>query len=295
MLLTFNGLLNDNVHKLSKLKQMLSQAGAPPAMLLGAASLADSFYPHIAFRPVDSIELLVRGKQLEAARQVLVEGGLQRRGVRLGDGEVEVQLMAQPAGLSLSPRELDRLWERALPARPYGPVALRPAPVDALLLRVTALAEEAFQVVRVQLIDLREMVLRAATDESFYGPGGKEQALDRRELWARARDWNLTRALHAALVLVAELFPEAAEAARLLSPELPARAAALRYRAIVRPALDPRRRSVLRVRSGDAAAAAEGVSVSRTTRLPFRAGGEESLGRHVLLKGSPSRAKQVPR
>jgi hypothetical protein len=252
LLLTFNGLLNDNVHKLSRLKQMLSQEGAPRAMLLGGASLADSFYPHIAFRPVESIELLVPKQQLGSAEQVFVEGGLKRRGVRLGDGEIEVELMIRPPGVSLSAGELESLWERSTPARPYGPSAFRPAPVDALLLRVAALAEDAFQVVRVQLVDLREMILRGAAGEPFYGPGGAgrpggdEKKLEPRELWARARDWRLSRALHAAMVLVAELFPEAAEAARSFMPELPARSAALRYRAIVRPALDPRRQRVLR-------------------------------------------------
>jgi hypothetical protein len=247
LLLTFNGLLNDNVHKLSRLKQMLSQEGAPSVMMLGAASIADSFYPHIAFRPVDSIDLLVKREQVQLAEGLFVEGGLQRRGAKLGDGEIEVHLLTRPPGLALAGAALEGLWERGVSARPYGRSAFRPAPVDALLLRVAELAQDAFQVVRVQLVDLREMLLRAAAEEPFHGPGGDERMLDRRELWLRAREWHLTRALHAALVLVAELFPEATGAVQQFLPDLPARAAALRYQAIVKPALDPRRRGVLRV------------------------------------------------
>jgi hypothetical protein len=243
--ITFNGLLNDNVHKLTRLKQLLSQEGAPDTLLLGAAALADSFYPHIAFRPVESIDLLVRPDRFADAERLFAEGGLARRGNRLGDGQIEVRLWTQPPGLALSRGELDALWTRRVAARPYGRSAFRPSPADALLLQVAALAQEAFQVVRVLLVDLREMALRAAAGEPFDGPGG-EAALDERELLARAREWHLGRALYAAMVLVADLFPEADQAARRLAPAIPARAAALLVRAIVRPALDPRRQKVFR-------------------------------------------------
>jgi hypothetical protein len=246
LLMTFNGLLNDNVHRLSQLKRLLSQDGAPPVMLLGVSGLADSFYPHIAFRPVEAMEVLVPADGRDFAERLLLEGGLTRRGRRLGDGEIDLEVLTQPPGLNLPSREIDALWERRVAARPYGPNASRPGPADAVLLRVAALALDAFQVTRVQMIDLREMVLRAAGGEPFYGPGGAERQLDHQELIARARAWHLSRALHAAMTLVGELFPEAREAARSFTPDLPARAAAVRYRAIVQPALDPRRQKVLR-------------------------------------------------
>ncbi len=237
--LTFNGLLNDNVHKLTRLKQLLSQPGAPDALLLGAASLADAFYPHIAFRPVESIDLLVRKEQHADAERVLADGGLARKGVHLGDGDIAVRLWTQPPGLNLAQTELAALWDRRVAARPYGPGAFRPSPADAILLQVAALAQEAFQVVRVLLVDLREMALHS-TDSSESG------ALDRGELLGRARTWQLGRALHTAMALVGTLFPEAGEATRRLSPEIPARVAALLDRAMVRPALDPRRQKVMR-------------------------------------------------
>jgi hypothetical protein len=243
--LTFNGLLNDNVHKLTRLKQLLSEQGAPDAILLGDAAVADAFYPHIAFRPVESIDLLVRGEDLAEAQRLFTTGGAPRGAHRLSDSDVGVTLWTQPPGLRLTSAELDALWRRRVAARPYGPSAFRAAPVDAFLLQVAALADDAFQVVRVLLVDLREMALRAAAGEPFHGPGA-EAALDPRELLARARVWRLGRALFTAMTLVAALFPDAREAAQALTPEVPARAAALLQRAVVKPALDPRRTTVFR-------------------------------------------------
>jgi hypothetical protein len=55
----YQGTLNDNVFKLINLKQMLTGFEAP-VLLLEAAAYADAIYPHVAFRPLPELKLLVR-------------------------------------------------------------------------------------------------------------------------------------------------------------------------------------------------------------------------------------------
>lgn len=251
LLASYQGILSDNVFKLVQLKQALSLEGMPEVVLLGAAAAADAFYPHIAFRPVPELELLVRGRDLARAQGAFAERSFQPIGqtatdLLLGDGRLTLRLATALPGLAPSAADVEALFARKVPALPYGPRAFRLGPEDAFLSAVAALAREAFQVARVELVDLREMVSRGARgSEGFWDPGGG-RPLDVAALRASARGGELQRALHCALEILAELFPETAAAAADLRPELPARTRALLSRAVVKPALDPRRRSVIR-------------------------------------------------
>jgi len=250
LLASYQGILSDNVFKLVQLKQLLSQEAMPEVVLLGAAAAADAFYPHIAFRPVPELELLLRARDLPAAQAAFGERGFLpvQRGpseVLVGDGRLTVSLATALPGFAPA-ADIEGLFERKAPALPYGPRAFRLGPEDAFLAHVAVLAREAFQVPRIQLVDLREMALRGARGgEGFWDPQGG-RPLDVPALRARARGGELQRALHCALELLAELFPETAGAAGALAPELSARMRALLSRSVVAPALDPRRRSNFR-------------------------------------------------
>jgi hypothetical protein len=245
----YQGILADSVYKLVQLKQLLSHAGMPNVILLGAAGVADAFYPHIAFRPVPDLELLVRGAEIPDAIRAFAEGNFRLQSdprgetVTVGDNRISVQLHRGVPGYARPGAEAAALFERNVPALPYGKRAFRLAPEDAFLATVAGLATEAFQVPRIQLVDLREMALRGARGgEGFWDPQGGA-VLDVELLRSRVRDGELRRALSCALELLAIFFPEVAESARSLSPDLPARTRATLSRFVVAPAIDPRRKS----------------------------------------------------
>jgi hypothetical protein len=249
---SFHGALNDNVFKLVELKRWLSGAG-PPVVLLGGAAVADSLFPHIAFRPLSpALEVLVRPADLEVLIASLGEQGLrpqQKPGtpapLMLSDGRMDLVLNVKLPGLRLSPSEDEALWGRRTPLAAYGPRAFRLAPEDGFLAALGEIAAQGFQVPRIQLVDLREMALRAVGG----GAPGWEDSEYRSNpelLRRRARSFGLVRALQGASALIAELFPEAREAAAELRPSLPNRRAALLNSLVVSPLRDPRRQSVVR-------------------------------------------------
>ncbi len=249
LLAVYQGILADNVYKLVQLKQLLSHTGMPDVILLGAAGVADAFYPHIAFRPVPDLELLVRGAEMPEAIRAFAESNFRLQSdpesatVAVGDNRVTVQLHRGVPGYARPGAEASALFERKVPALPYGKRAFRLGPEDAFLATVAGLAVEAFQVPRIQVIDLREMALRGARGgEGFWDPQGGA-VLDTALLRSRVQDGELRRALSCALELLVVFFPEVANSARALSPELPARTRATLSRLVVEPAIDPRRKS----------------------------------------------------
>jgi hypothetical protein len=249
LLSLYQGLLADNVYKLVQLKQLLSHEGMPEVVLLGAAAVADAFYPHIAFRPVPELELLVRGDEIPAAIQAFAAGNFRLQSdpqgarVAVGDNRLTVHLHRGVPGYARPGAATAALFERGVAALPYGKRVFRLAPEDAFLATVAALATEAFQVPRIQLVDLREMALRGARGgEGFWDPQGGA-VLDFTLLASRVRDGELRRALACALQLLSTLFPEVSAATRTLAPERSARTKAALTRLVVDPALDPRRQS----------------------------------------------------
>jgi hypothetical protein len=250
LLAVYQGILADNVYKLVQLKQLLSHEGMPETILLGAAAAADAFYPHIAFRPVPDLELLVRGAEMPAAIRAFAEGSFRLQSdpegpsVAVGDNRITLLLHRGLPGYAHPGAQAAALFERKAAAAPYGKRAFRLAPEDAFLATVAGLAIEAFQVPRIQMIDLREMALRGAS-EGFWDPQGGA-VLDVERLRSRVRDGELRRALACALELLADFFPEVSAAVRALAPDLPARTRSTLSRLVVAPARDPRKKSAWR-------------------------------------------------
>jgi hypothetical protein len=106
-------------------------------------------------------------------------------------------------------------------------------------------AEQGFQVLRIQLVDLREMA-RRAVESGAAGWEDTEFRINPELLRRRARSFGLVRALQGAAALLAELFPEARGAVETIRPSLPSRRGALLSSLVVGPLRDPRRQSVVR-------------------------------------------------
>ena len=220
LLMTFNGQVNDNLLKVTHLRRWLSEEGVPPVLLLGGISLVDTFYPHLAFRPLREVDIWVQPAQLAQFAAAIAEAGLPAGPVGAGT-ETSARWRRDsrtPTSTSGSgcvrrgyrSRRLPRawLWDRSLAAPVFGPAAHRLDPADSVCALIAALALEGFAVPRVLLIDLREVIHRADTGEGFYAPKGAP--LRWADVEERARRLGLVRSLWAGLRLAAELFPEVA-------------------------------------------------------------------------------------
>src|SRR5690349_3770121 len=60
LLSIYSGSVNDNVMKLVNLKQIIDELEGRKLLVMGAAAFAEAIYPHVGFRPVLDIQMLVR-------------------------------------------------------------------------------------------------------------------------------------------------------------------------------------------------------------------------------------------
>ncbi len=239
LLTGFQGVVNDNLTKLMTLRRLLQQAESVRVVALEAVAYADWLYPHLAFRPIGELRLAVRGADgarfADAVKgsMSLARTGDGGRTAVFTDGTTDVVLQE---GLWPGAPEDAALFERARPYRVFGPAAFRPAPEEALLATVADLALQGLFAPGIALVDLREL-LRAGVDAPY--------------VVERARALGLSRALHGATLVVARLFPDVADAAAAVRPELavPERLAVER---LAESASDPAR--LRHLRGADAAA-----------------------------------------
>jgi len=243
----YQGALADNVFKLVNLKKALAECPDLPVLILDAAAFADSLYPHIAFRPMSELRVLVRPGDLQAVQRGFAEAGyppvddadpLGAQAIST-DGRTRIaihtQLLTQLVGDARA-AETQGVWDRALPSKAFGPRALRPSLEDALLCAVLLQARQGFDTPLVEAIDLREAA-RGAPE--LGGPYSRPP--DPAALLSRARAFKLERGLWAAMARVAALFPGEAEAARALQPALRGSSQALLQKLVVDPSRDLRR------------------------------------------------------
>jgi hypothetical protein len=199
---------NDNVLKLVGLRGSLRAVPDVPVVLLEAAAYVDWLYPHMAFRPVGDLRIALRGEDgARFAAGVKPHLALDRteRGGRVAvftDGRLT--LTAQEGLWQGGPPD-GPLFERRTPCPAFGPLAARPSPEDAVLAVAGDLGMSGLLAPLITYIDLREL-LRLPLDAGYV----------RR----RAGEAGLARALRGAAELVGTFFPEVAEAARAVQPEL---------------------------------------------------------------------------
>jgi len=208
----YQGLLNDNVMKLVNFKRSVDGLEGRRVVLLGAASFAEVLYPHVAFRPVAEIRLLLPPADVQPMAGFLKSAEFKPVQESPGEGlppdlvvsdnRTAILLHGRLTGDAQADAEL---LGRAKPAKVYGPSMYRLGAEDALLVQVLFAARAGFDVPFIEWVDLRELALTVA---------------DAAQVKERAASWNLDRALYSALQVVSRLFPEAAEAAAKLTPGL---------------------------------------------------------------------------
>lgn len=232
---------SDNVFKLMTLRDLLRGFGERKVILLDGASFADTLYPHIAFRVVPEIRLLVREEDLKE----IVELAREERFVEM---EAEEPDPDRPAAtlyndkffVHLYTRLLPKggeqaLFERAAPAKVFGKAAHRLQGEDALLVHVLSMARRAFRVPLIFFVDLRELVLGDSPVAFGPGPGAP---IDVEAVLSRASELGVEKALWCGMELLARLQPDVEEKARSLTPSLGLPARAVLEKAVVQPALD---------------------------------------------------------
>ena len=224
LLSVYQGTANDNVMKLVNFKRVVDKLEGRKVFVLGGASFADALYPHIAFRPIIDISLLLPPEDIDAFAGFLSQGQFKpaRESVwppgaarSLTDGRTPVHLFAGLFGSGFEAEDR-ALFDRGIPMRVYGPSFFRLAAEDALLALCLEHAQGGYHVPYVSFVDLRELLLGAP---AVGGPYSKP--LDTAAVGRRADALKLERALYASCSLVTELFPEAEVVARGLTRQLP--------------------------------------------------------------------------
>jgi hypothetical protein len=241
LLVSYQGVVNDNVLKLVTLRNVLRTAPEVPVVLLDSAAYVDWLYPHMAFRPVGDLRVAIRDTdrarflELSAAAGGLSVQSTEHdgRSVVLTDGRltIAVQDALWPGGPTEGP-----LFDRGRPYRAFGPEAMRPSPEEALLGTIAGQASMGLLAPLVTFVDVRELL---------------GLALDRDHVLERAGALRLSRALYGAAALVSHFFPEVAEAAARVQPAL-GLAERLAVERVVEAAKDPAR--LRHLRGADAAA-----------------------------------------
>ncbi len=239
LLTSFQGIVNDNLQKLLTLRALLRDLEGLRVVVLEAAAYVEWLYPHLGVRPLGDVRLAVptaEGQRfVDAARPEwsIVRTEHEGRTVVFTNGKASVSIQE---GLWPSGPEDAALFERATPYRVFGPSACRPSAEDAVLATVAEQALLGLHAPLVTFVDLRELL---------------SQPLDADYVRARAAALRLDRALHGATLLVAHFFPDVADVAAALRPEL-GFAERVAVERVVEAASDPARLRPLR--GADAAA-----------------------------------------
>jgi len=237
----YQGALNDNVMKLVNFKRTVDELEGRRIIVLGGPAFAEALYPHVAFRPVLDIEMLVAPDDVspfanflqagEFRPDLTLPGGRHPSGARrvLTDGRTQLLLYAELLGPGRKEEE-QGLFERAKPMKVYGPSMYRLELEDAILMVALDHARHGFEVPMLSFVDLRELLLGAPSTGGVYS-----RTPDFAALKARARAWKAERALYASVAVVERLFPETAAAAEAAKPELRRATRELLERVIVQP------------------------------------------------------------
>ncbi|XXF79123.1 nucleotidyltransferase family protein [Myxococcaceae bacterium GXIMD 01537] len=245
----YSGSVNDNVMKLVNFKRAVDELEGRKLVLLGGAVFAEGLYPHVGFRPVLDIQVLMRKVDIEGFTGFLSHHEFRPEpdepgsGVTriLSDGRTPLFLYADVLGTERR-AELQGVFDRALPMRAFGPSLFRPDLEDALLLECLDHARRGYEVPLLSFVDLRELVTGA------QGMGGSvySRPLDVAALLERARAWRLERALYTSLSITARLFPETEAAVAPALPPLRRATRELLDRLVVAPVATPGRKTAFR-------------------------------------------------
>ncbi|MFL5348780.1 MAG: nucleotidyltransferase family protein [Hyalangium sp.] len=248
LLSIYQGSVNDNVMKLVNFKQIVDELEGRKLLVMGGAAFAEAMYPHVGFRPVLDIHVLLKRVDVDGFSGYLSQhhfkpekdethSGATRL---LSDGRTAIYLFADVLGPNRR-EEFQGIFDRARPWKVYGPSIYRPDLEDALLLLCLEHARQGYQVPWLSFVDLRELATGATSMGGLYS-----RPLDLAALQERARAWRLERALYTSLSIVARLFPETAGAVEAARPQLRRATQQLLNRLVVEPVSVPGSLGVLR-------------------------------------------------
>ncbi|WP_224364790.1 nucleotidyltransferase family protein [Hyalangium versicolor] len=248
LLSIYQGSVNDNVMKLVNFKQIVDELEGRKLLVLGAAAFAEALYPHVGFRPVLDIHVLLKRVDVEGFSGYLSQHEFKpekdeaRSGAArvLSDGRTAIYLFADVLGTERR-EELQGIFDRSKPWKVYGPSIFRPDLEDAVLLLCLEHARQGYQVPWLSFVDLRELATGATSMGSIYS-----RPLDVAVLKERARAWRLERALYTSLSIIARLFPETTAALEPARPPLRRATQELLNRLVVEPVSVPGNRVALR-------------------------------------------------
>jgi hypothetical protein len=248
LLSIYQGSLNDNVMKLVNFKRTVDELEGRKLLLLGGTAFADALYPHVAFRPVLEIQILLRRMDVDGFAGFLAQHDFRPEpddpasgAVKVvSDGRTPIYLYADVLGPQRR-TELQGIFERARPMKMYGPSMFRPDLEDAVLLVCLEHARQGYQVPWLSFVDLRELVTGATSMGFLYS-----RPLDVPVLLERAKAWRLERALYTSLSLIGRLFPETVQGLEPALPPLRRATRELLDRLVVQPASEPGKMSHLR-------------------------------------------------
>jgi hypothetical protein len=218
LLSLYQGTLNDNVMKLVNFKRSVDDLQGRKVILLGAGSFAESLYPHVAFRPVIELRLLLAPADFDGFIGFM--GGSEFKPVPPGEdaGSAERAISDGRTLILLHGRftpDDEQIRSRALPMKVMGPSMFRLDLEDAIVIHALLTSQAHFNVPMLDWLDLRELVLGAP---SMGGPYSRP--FEAGAILSRAKALKLDRALYACLAIVEQLFPETAPAVARLKPSL---------------------------------------------------------------------------
>ncbi|NNB85169.1 nucleotidyltransferase family protein [Corallococcus exiguus] len=248
MMSIYTGSVNDNVMKLVHFKRIVDQLEGRKILLLGGAAFAEALYPHVGFRPVLDIQVLVRRMDVDgfagylSNHEFVPEEDTTNSGAArvVSDGRTPIHLYADVLGANRR-EQLAGIFERARPMKVYGQSIFRPELEDALLLTALDQAHHGYDVPWLSFVDLRELITGATWMGGVYS-----RPMDVPALLSRAEAFGLERALYTSLAIVARLFPEAEAQATAAFPPLRRATRELLDRGVVGPVSTPGRSSALR-------------------------------------------------
>lgn len=248
LLSIYQGSVNDNVMKLVNFKQIVDELEGRKLVVMGSAAFAEAVYPHVGFRPVLDIQVLLKRVDVEgfsgflSQHQFKPEKDEGHSGAArvLSDGRTAIYLFSDVLGPERR-EELQGVFDRSLPWKVYGPSIFRPDLEDAVLLLCLEHARQGYQVPWLSFVDLRELITGATSMGSIYS-----RPVDVAVLKERARAWRLERGLYASLSIIARLFPETAGVVESARPQLRRATQELLNRLVVEPVSVPGSRGVLR-------------------------------------------------
>ncbi len=215
LLSIYQGSVNDNVMKLVNFKRAVDELEGRSVIMLGGGSFAESLYPHVAFRPVIDIRLLVPKTDLDPFVGYLRRAEFKPQADDAASTEREVSDGRTSILISGELTQNDGpLFERSLPMKVYGPSLRRLDLEDAMLAHVLLMSRAGFDVPLIEFVDLRELIQGAPSTGGVYS-----RPVDAQALRSRAAEWKMERALWAALGIVERLFPEMAKVAETLRPK----------------------------------------------------------------------------